>query len=118
ADLDFTLERGAVTLTNRKEKGAAKVHIRIGEGSGDLELKQPGDKVALEVYGRWLPGSRFTKDGKAGTGPVMGIALLMIKGEGEAKGKTKTFMLKAPPGPALYVTENLNEDAPAPLYLE
>jgi hypothetical protein len=118
ADLKVTLERGAITLTNRKDKGEAKVHVAIAGSAGDVILKEPGDKVALEVYGRWLPGSQFTKTPKPGVVPTVGLAILLIKGEGEIKGKTKHFIMKAPPGPALLVADDLNEEAANPRHLD
>jgi hypothetical protein len=118
SDLNFSLERGAVILTNRKQSGAAKVHVTIAGSSGDVILKEPGDKLALEVYGRWLPGSQFHKRPKAGTGPIIGMAVLVIKGEADVKGKTKHFIMKAPPGPALLVADDLNEEAANPRHLD
>jgi hypothetical protein len=118
ADLDLTLERGAVVVTNRKDKGAATVRLRIANNDGEIVLEKPGDKAALEVYGRWLPGSRYSEKPKPGEGPVLGLAILLIKGEGEIKCKTKHFLMKSPPGPALLVAGNLNEDTALPQHLE
>lgn len=118
ADLNFTLERGAVTLTNRKEKGETKVRVTMAGSSGDVILKEPGDKIALEVYGRWQPGSAFHKEPKADGGPIIGMAVLVIKGEGDIKAKTKHFIMKAPPGPALLIAFNLNEEAAHPRHLD
>jgi hypothetical protein len=117
-DMDLTLDRGAITLTNCKEKGSAHVHVRLGAGAGELVLKEPGDKVAVEVFGRWPPGTHFHKDARSDTGPVLGLAVLAIKGEAELRGKTKQFMMKAPPGPALLVASDLAEEIAAPRHLD
>src|SRR5262245_41587767 len=51
-DLDFTLNRGRVVLTNIKKKGAARVWVRLPAEGWDLTLAEPGDEVALELTGR------------------------------------------------------------------
>jgi hypothetical protein len=118
ADLNLTLERGAVTLTNRKQSGPAKVHVTIAGSTGDVLLKQPGDKMALEVYGRWQPGSHFEKNPREGVRPIIGVAALAIKGEIEVNSKTKHIIMQAPPGPALLLADDLNEQTANPRHLD
>ena len=55
-DLDFTLDRGVVVLTNLRAKGKATVRLRFRDQAWDLALKEPGTKVALQMYGRYPPG--------------------------------------------------------------
>ena len=109
ADLDFTFDRGRVDLTNRKQKGPARVQVRIRDKSGEVVLTEPGARVALEIYGRWLKGVPFTKDPKPGEGPALAICVLALKGEIEIKGKAGHLTLKVPPGPALLMTIDLND---------
>src|SRR5437667_8203552 len=61
ADLDFILDRGRVDLTNTKKEGAARAIIRVRNDVFELTLSEPGTQVALEVYGRWAPGTKFKK---------------------------------------------------------
>jgi len=118
ADLDISLERGAVAVTNRKESGAAVARFRFADRSGEIVLKAPGTKAVVEVYGRWPPGSRFSKTPKPGAGPAMGLAVLIVKGEAELRGKTKHFMMTAPPGPSLLVAPYLSDDTATPRHLD
>jgi hypothetical protein len=118
ADLDFTLDRGRVVLSNRKQAGAARVRIHIRDRAADLVLNEPGTEVALEVYGRWPRGVPFTKDPKPGDEPALAIAVLVLKGEVDIRGKLRHFALKAPPGPALLMGDSLQEVDPSPQYLE
>jgi hypothetical protein len=55
-DLAFTLDRGRVDVTNRKDKGPAQVQVRVRNETWELSLLYPGTRVALELYGRWPRG--------------------------------------------------------------
>jgi hypothetical protein len=118
ADLDFTLDRGRVVLSNRKPAGAARVRVHIRDRAADLVLNEPGAAVALEIYGRWPKGVPFTKDPKPGDGPALAIVVLALKGEVDIQGKLRHFALKAPPGPALLMGDSLQQVDPTPLYVE
>src|SRR5262249_5614141 len=48
ADLDFTLDRGRVDITNRKTRGAAHVRVRFHKKFWDITLSAPKSRVALE----------------------------------------------------------------------
>jgi hypothetical protein len=65
-DLDLTLLRGRVVLTNTRAKGAAKVWLRTGLNAVEFVLNEPGAQVALEIYGRWPAGTGFHRHRKAG----------------------------------------------------
>ncbi len=117
-DLDFTLDRGRVELLNTKKEGAAHVRVRIGDRDAVVSLTQPGDRLALEVYGRWPRGVRFEKKPKPGTGPAIAVVALALKGEIDVKGKNHHVTLKAPPGPALLYVHNLEDEMPSPRHLD
>ncbi len=107
-DLDFTLDRGRVDVENRKAKGQARVRVRLHGKSGEFTLMEPGARVALEVYGRWPKGVRFTKDANANASPALACVALAIKGEIELKTQAAHYLLKAPPGPALLMADDLS----------
>jgi hypothetical protein len=117
-DLDFTLDRGRVVLSNRKPAGAAHVRVHIRDRAADLVLNEPGAAVALEIYGRWPKGVPFAKDPKPGDEPALAIVVLALKGEVDIKGKLKHFALKAPPGPALLMGDSLQQVDPTPQYMD
>src|SRR5262249_26092196 len=58
-DLEFTLDRGRVVVTNRKPSGSATVRVHVRDVPWDLVLDQAGAEVALELYSRWAPGAPF-----------------------------------------------------------
>jgi hypothetical protein len=107
ADLDFTLERGRAVVTNRREKGAARVQVRFGEHSWMLGLDE-GSSVALELYQRWPRGAPFSL--KPGPEDVPGTALIvwMLKGEMSLKVPGEQYSMHAPPGPAYFRWDNLS----------
>ncbi len=69
-DLDFTLDRGRVDVTNIKEKGPARVRVRFHDQQWEATLAEPGTRIALELYGRWPKGvplhARTRTEGRAG----------------------------------------------------
>jgi hypothetical protein len=100
-DLDFTLVRGRVVLTNTKAKGAAKVWLRAKTGV-QLILPEPGDSVVIESYGRWAPGVPFSATRKPGTGPIQLWEVFCTKGKLEIKAAQTEWYMAAPPGPAYF----------------
>src|SRR5262249_2196488 len=109
-DLDFTLVRGRVVLTNTKEKGAAKIWLRGADGV-ELVLPEPGDSAALELYGRWPTGVPFSLKHKPSDGPVRLWEVHVIKGHLEIKAGQTEWNMAAPPGPAYFHGDSV--DGPA-----
>jgi hypothetical protein len=101
-DLDLTLVRGGVKVTNRKEKGASRIHVRLPGADWDLSLLEPGDEAAVELHGRWAEGVPFTKDPKNLEPPTSLAVLLLLKGNATLKAGFEEYVLRAPPGAALY----------------
>jgi hypothetical protein len=101
-DLDFTLGRGRVVVTNRKEKGPARVWVRLPGESWQLSLAEPGSSVALEAFGRWPRGVPFSRERRPGEGPTQVVELTVLKGEAGLKTEDQQVGLSAPPGPAYY----------------
>jgi hypothetical protein len=99
-DLDFTLERGRVDVTNT-QKTDAKIRVRFQKEVWDLTL---GDKakVAFELYGRWPAGMHFNKTPKPDEKPTLDVVLLVKEGKVTLKTGTKEFPMAAPPEEAYF----------------
>src|SRR5262245_36207114 len=95
ADLDVALERGLVLIGNRKKSGAAKVHLRLQGEEVDVTLKTPGAKLAVEVYGRHVPGFGRLDIAKE-PDPVVSVYFFMLDGEAYFSTKEKGLTLTAP----------------------
>jgi hypothetical protein len=113
-DLDFVLDRGRVDLVNNKKEGAAKVRLRVRTGVWDITLQDSGTRIALETYGRWPRGVRFTKEPGPKDEPTGSLVILVLKGEIALKHAGCEFPMKAPPGPALIEWDSVTgmDDAP------
>jgi hypothetical protein len=105
-DLDFTLLRGRIVLRNTREKGAAKVWLRTEEAGVQLTLPEPGDEVALEIYGRWPAGVPFRA--KEGGRPVRMWELFVLKGKLDIKAGRNEYHMTAPPGRAYFHGDNIH----------
>jgi hypothetical protein len=102
-DLDFTLERGRVEVTNaHKTNQPARVRLRFGKDVWDLTLAGAGTRVAAVLYGRWPRGVPFTKGDKAEDEPTADLFLFVLNGNVQLKTRTDEYALHAPPGPASF----------------
>jgi hypothetical protein len=113
-DLELTLDRGRADLTNVKDKGAAKVRVRVRDQVFDLTLNEPKTRVALELYGRWAPGHRVKENPDPKEVPAANLVLLVLDGSAELKHAGKTFAMAAPPGPAVIQWDNKGGLDPRP----
>ncbi len=111
-DLEFEFERGRVDLANTKATGDAKVRIHAFGAFADLELRGPGSRCAAEVYGRFLPGTRFDANATVPARPSMRMVLVVIKGEVGYSDHDSFLRLSQPPGRAML---NFDGDAGAEL---
>jgi len=118
ADFEVTLDRGRIDLTNVKKKGAARVILHVGKETGEFVLNQPGERVAVEVYGRYPRGAKFHKDDNPREEPFHAIVVLALKGEIELKAHGRQITLRAPPGPAQLVLDSLEDSPFSPRRLE
>jgi hypothetical protein len=100
-DLDFTLDRGRVDVTNTKKEGAARVRVRFHDQKWEATLAEPGTRIALELYGRWPKGARFQVKPGPKDVPSADLVFLVCKGKVELKHGDCYHALSAPPGPAL-----------------
>jgi hypothetical protein len=100
-DLDFTLDRGRVLISNRKARGAVLVRVQFEDESWNLILEK-GSEVALERFGRWLrTPSSIPKLGKNDQ-PDSNLLLFVLKGDVVLKENFARYALNAPPGAALF----------------
>jgi len=121
ADLDVTLDRGRLDLTNTKPAGAATAHVRFWDQTWTVTLDAPGTRVAFELSARWPAGSRFklAEPGAAAkAGPVAHLLCLVVKGDPAVKVGGTTVGLAAPPGPALIEWESVEGVQGRPQRLE
>jgi hypothetical protein len=118
-DLDFTFLRGRVDLVNRKAKGAANVRIWGEKQALEIRLLEPGTRVALVAYGRWLAGVPFRKDAnREEHRPELVFAALVLQGEIELRTATHQFVMRAPPGPALVEGDEIGDTDASPRRLD
>jgi hypothetical protein len=106
ADLAITLDRGILVLTNVKKSGAAHVQLRIGDETFEIALSEPKSKVGIEIYGRHAPGPPHLKSPKDDA-PVLNAAFFVVEGEVVIGNEQQATRLHAPPGPALFMWDNL-----------
>ncbi|MBV8432415.1 MAG: hypothetical protein JO244_14715, partial [Solirubrobacterales bacterium] len=117
-DLDFTLDRGRVDVTNNKKKGMARVRIRAHGQTWEAVLRQPQTRLALELYGRWPRGVPFTKNPGPADVPAADLLILVLHGEVDLKYGPNQYALSAPPGPAQFGWDNVAGPDPSPRFLE
>jgi hypothetical protein len=115
-DLDVTFDRGIVGFANLKEKGAARVRLRVGPHVGIITLNEPGTTVGMEIYGRMPPGAPvFEKDGKGQwevkVTPIVDLFVVVRKGSAYIQSADKEWRLAAPPGPAVIHWNSLSKEA-------
>jgi hypothetical protein len=122
-DLELKLDRGRVDFVNTAKEGKVTVKVVGPFTSSELVLASPGTRVEIELYGRWLPGSRFaalpenTKYVPENS-PVLRWMVLVLKGEVEIQHPLSSFSLKAPPGNALIQAQTINSERPVPEHLD
>jgi hypothetical protein len=117
-DLDCTLLRGRIVLTNTKKEGEAKVWLRTGLAGVQMTLHEPGDRVAVEISGRWAPGVPFSLKPGPKNRPVALWDVYVLKGKMDAKAGKNEFSMSAPPGRAYFHGDSVNgpaEEGPQPL---
>lgn len=117
-DLDFTLDRGRVDVTNLKKDGAARVRIRFHGQEWEAKLTEPGTCLALQLYGRWAKGVPFRKSASAEDAPAADLLLVVRKGQVELKHGSCYCLMSAPPGPALLHWDNNGDSEEPPQKLE
>ncbi len=117
-DVDFTLDRGRVDVANLKERGAARVGLRFHDQKWQAVLEEPGSRFAVELYGRWPKGARFTTKPGPSDVPAADLLLLVRQGRVDLRHGSCQHALSAPPGPALLHWDNSGDRPEAPQKLD
>jgi hypothetical protein len=106
ADLDISLERGIVVLSNKKKTGSAKVHLHVQGERFEVDLHDAKSRVGIEVHGRHMPGPPKLK--AAADVPVVTMLLFALQGEAVVATKEHARRLQSPPGAALYLWDSVS----------
>jgi hypothetical protein len=101
-DLDFTLDRGRVIVANKGKTGVVKARVRLHGQTWDLTLRSPGAEVAVETFARWVVRPASVEKPDKNERPVTTAVLIMLKGEASLQAGSNEYLLRAPPGPALF----------------
>src|SRR5262249_40143921 len=117
-DMDILLDRGRITLTNQKKKGSAQVLVHVRDKTWDLTLDEPGASIALELYGRWPAGVRFTTRPGRKHVPTAALVFIVLKGKVTWKFGRTEHAMKAPPGPAFIEWDSVSGADETPRYLK
>jgi hypothetical protein len=118
-DLDLTLNRGRIYLSNHKETGAARVRLRFGPAAErevwDLTLSEPGSEVGVDF------SKHYTRDIKylEGEEPHMKLVLQVLNGKAGLKVGARHYpRLTAPPGLGFFSWDNKSTRVEGPLVVE
>lgn len=111
-DLALRLDRGILALNNLKKEGAARVRVQVPGETWELNLLEPGTKVALELYGRFPPGielfeNKVDEPVKIHEVPTLDLVVVVVKGKVALNTGKVIHGLSAPPGDALLFWDNL-----------
>jgi hypothetical protein len=118
-DLDFTLDRGRVSVANTKDKGSAKVRIRFHDQTWEAALLEPGAKIALELFGRWPSGAPFKLKPGPKDVPHADLDLVVVEGTVVLKHHDGLeHRMHGPKGPAFIEWDNVGGGSTTPLKLD
>lgn len=112
-DLDFTLVRGRVSLTNRRDKGSIRVWARLPGIAWQLTLNEPGSRVVLESNGRWPRGASFRKEAGRER-PTQFVTVHVLAGDVGLKIGSHEYGLSGPTGPAYFHWDSIVGPAEGP----
>jgi hypothetical protein len=107
-DLDFTLQRGRVVLSNCKESGPARVWLRVNGAAFAITLAEPGATICLGLYSFWPRGSSFSITPREEDSPVRRLSFFAVKGQMDVKDGSTQHSLSEPPGRASLTWDSVN----------
>lgn len=107
-DLDVTLERGIVIFSNRKKNGPVHIHARGRDKELEITLPDANSRLAVEIYGRHVPGSPNLADPKNDI-PVTHVFFFALAGDPTIANDRQAVRLQAPPGTALLQWDSVSK---------
>ncbi|HEV2947183.1 MAG TPA: hypothetical protein VGX70_07390 [Gemmataceae bacterium] len=105
-DLDVTLLRGRIVITNQKANGEGHARLRFGDEKWDLTLPEPGNAAALELR-TYIPAGALIDKDHHGEEPTSELSLFALRGRAELKVRYDSYSLEPPPGPAMFSWNNV-----------
>lgn len=109
-DLDFTLNRGRVYLSNHKTQGPVRVRIRFDREIWVLTLAEPDSEAIVDLL-RAYSGDIGWREGEA---PWTKVFLGFLKGNGTLKSDYREFPMEMP-GRALCTWDNQGAGLAGPI---
>jgi len=103
-DVDLTLDTGRISISNHKPEGQARARVRFSDQVWELTLDNRSE-VAMEILS--LPDAGFSKDPAKSAGPIAGLGLFVLQGQGNLKIRYDTYLLREPTGPAQLIWNNI-----------
>lgn len=113
-DVDFTLQRGRVFISNHKDKGPARVWVRIDGAAFEMTLDEPGASVCLALHSFWPRGVPFNPTPKPDDVPARTLNFCAVNGTAHVKTSGTQHALSAPPGAAYFHWDSGNGPEPGP----
>jgi len=105
-DLEVTLDRGRIRLSNRKAQGAAHIRLHFQQETWELTLPDQATEVAAELWGMYPPGVAFSIDPRT-PGPLSCLGLFANgKSPVEVKTEHQTYRLLPPVSWLIWSTMN------------
>lgn len=111
-DVDFTLRRGRLFVRNEKEKGPARVWVRIDGAAFEITLDEPGATICLALHSFWPRGVPFNPTPKPDDAPARTLNLCATHGTVHVKTGGTQHALSAPPGGAYFHWDSSNGPEP------
>jgi len=105
-DLDVTLLRGRIVITNQKANGEGHARLRFGDETWDLTLPQPGGAAAFELR-TYIPAGAHIDQSHQGEEPNSELSLFALRGRTELKVRYDSYSLEPLPGPAMFSWNNV-----------
>jgi hypothetical protein len=112
-DLELTLIRGRIFLSNAKDKGSARVRLRFQKEIWDITLTDPDSEVAVDYYTHYPLNIDWKRDE-----PRAVAALCVIKGHAGLRVEYEEFPSMEIPGPAFVFWDSYGKGLKPPQHLD
>jgi hypothetical protein len=109
-DVDFTLERGVVVLSNHKKQGPMVARVRFADEAWDVTLPDSDSIVGVHLHGRCMPFSRQPDSGE----PNLIVVVLALRGPSTVQVRYSKVPLSAP---SFFGWNNIQGPAQEPQHL-